>query len=166
MVDLSVFEKINADLRTLEIDEIKEQLKHLVTGLAVESPVFDPGAFLYRARRVDRRFNKTIGIRYADLIYPPAKHARLGRLNREGKPAFYCSLHKPSIFFELQDLYAGDEIILTFWKTTERMLLNNIGYTQPVFERLGAKRELPQWRTPAPDSNSNKGAASLPGMSQ
>jgi hypothetical protein len=99
MVDLTLFEKINADLKTLEIDEIKSQLEHLVKGMVVRSPTFDPGAFLYRARRIGTTFNKTIGMKYADLIYPPKGLTRLGRLNREGDPVFYCSVHKESIFF-------------------------------------------------------------------
>ena len=40
MVDLTILEKINADLKTLEIDEIKSQLEHLVKGMVVRSPVF------------------------------------------------------------------------------------------------------------------------------
>lgn len=43
------------------------------------------------------------------------------------------------------------------------MIVNNIGYTQPVFERLGAKRPLTEWLTSAPDSAS--GAVVLPSMS-
>jgi len=164
MVDLTLFEKINADLKTLEIDEIKSQLEHFIKGMVVRSPIFDPGGFLYRARRIGTTFNKTIGMKYADLIYPPKGVTKLGRLNREGDPVFYCSVHKESIFFELPDLSPGDEIILTFWKTTDRMIVNNIGYTQPVFESLGAKRPLPQWVTSAPDSKA--GAARLPTMSQ
>jgi hypothetical protein len=44
------------------------------------------------------------------------------------------------------------------------MIVNNIGYTQPIFESLGAKRPLPQWVTSTPDSKA--GAARLPTMSQ
>jgi hypothetical protein len=78
MPDLTIFEKINANLKTLEIDEIKEQLKDLIKGMAVASPVFDPGAFLYRARKLDSAFNKTLSMRYADLIYPRKEIAKSG----------------------------------------------------------------------------------------
>jgi hypothetical protein len=71
--------------------------------------------------------------------------AKLGRLNRAGTPVFYGSMHKEAVFFELSDLEAGDELIVSFWKTTERMFVNNIGYTEYAFEQLGAKRPIPSW---------------------
>jgi hypothetical protein len=83
------------------------------------------------------------------LIYPPTAQTRLGRLNRPGQPIFYSSAHKESVFFELRELTAGDELILTFWKTTDRMWVNNIGYTEHVFAQLGAKRSVPTWRREA-----------------
>ena len=160
--DLTVFEQINTNLEQLEIDHIKQQLEPLIKGMAVQSPIFNPGAFLYRARKIGPTFNKDIGIKYADLIYPPKHVSKMGRLNRDGEPVLYCSMQKASVFFEIQDLSPGDEIILTFWQTTEGMLVNNIGYTQHVFERLGAKRECPQWRPPDAEPNSNKAAVTLP----
>ncbi|MGC2202698.1 MAG: hypothetical protein WA633_21490 [Stellaceae bacterium] len=64
----------------------------------------------------------------------------------------------------MQDLAPGDEIILTFWQTKDKMLINNIGYTEYIFERLGAKRALPQWFSSAPGSN--EATVNLPGASQ
>jgi hypothetical protein len=127
--DRSIFEKIEADLRILEIDEIKRMLESLMIGYGIESPIFSAGAFLYRARRMGPTFSKSMGITYKDLIYPPKHVSTLGRLNRAGQPLFYSSMHKQSVFFELPDLKAGDELLLTFWKTTEQMFVNNIGYT-------------------------------------
>jgi hypothetical protein len=66
---------------------------------------------------------------------------------------FYSSMHKESVFFEVQGLQAGDEIILIFWKTKERMIVNNIGYTEFVFQQLGAKRPVPKWSVPSPGGN-------------
>ena len=111
----SIFDEIDANLRSLDIDEIKKKLEPLKIGYSIQSPIFEPGAFLYRARLIAPTFNKTDGIMRKDLIYPPANVAPLGRLNRAGQPAFYCSMHKESVFFELPDLKAGDELILTFW---------------------------------------------------
>lgn len=66
---------------------------------------------------------------------------------------FYSSMHKELVFFEVPDLKAGEEIILTFWKTNHRMFVNNIGYTEFAFKQLGAKRTLPNWGPPqAPGS--------------
>jgi hypothetical protein len=139
------FEGIAADLRVLEIDEIKRRLEPVIIGYSVQSPVFDAGVSLYRARKVGSAFNKMMGITYKDLIYPPKHLATLGRLNRVGEPVFYSSLHKESVFFELPDLKVGDELILTFWKTTEQMFVNNVGYTDFAFQQLGAKRAVPTW---------------------
>jgi hypothetical protein len=144
-LDPSIFEAIDVDLRILEIDDIKRRLEPLMKGYQIQSPVFDAGQFLYRAREVDATFNKPVGIRYRDLIYPPAHKAQLGRLNRAGTPIFYSSIHKESVFFELPGLDAGSELILTFWKTTERMFVNNVGYTEFAFQQLGAKRAVPTW---------------------
>lgn len=143
--DRAVFNAIEANLPSLEIDEIKKRLDLLTIGYAIQSPIFDPGAFIYRGRLLTPTFNKAAGITRKDLIYPPANVATLGRLNRAGQSIFYCSMHKELVFFELRDVKPGDEIILTFWKTTEKMFVNNIGYTEYAFNQLGAKRPLPQW---------------------
>jgi len=149
-MDNSLFDEINANLRALEIDEIKKRLEPLIKGMTVASPIFDSGAFLYRARKIGSAFRKEAGIKRSDLIYPPRHLARAGRLNRNGQPLFYCSMHKESVFFEVQDLQKGDEVILTLWKTKNRMIVNNIGYTEYVFEQLGAKRSVPQWHSGSP----------------
>jgi hypothetical protein len=147
-IDRSVFDDIDANLRSLDIDQIKQRLERIMIGYGIECPIFDPGAFLYRARKFGPRFNKTTGITREDLIYPPKHLAALGRLNRAGQPMFYSSMHKESVFFELPDLAAGDELILTYWKTTQKMFVNNIGYTEFAFKQLGATRSLPQWGPP------------------
>jgi hypothetical protein len=141
----SVFEEIEASLANLEIDEIKRRLDPIFIGMAVEVPIVDPGTFLYRARKLDGGFNKASGITRADLMYPPKACARMGRLNRPNESMFYCSTAKEALFLELQDLKPGDELVLTIWQTTEKMFLNNIGYTQYVFDKLGAKRPIPTW---------------------
>ena len=132
-----------------------------MTGFGIESPIFSSGAFVYRGRKLGPTFSKSAGITYKDLIYPPKDVATLGRLNRPGEPVFYASMNKTSVFFELPDLKAGDELILTFWKTTEQMFVNNIGYTEFAFEQLGAKRPLPIWG-PLKAPGSTESTVSLP----
>jgi hypothetical protein len=161
--DEKIFDEIVAGLDTLEIDEIKKLLEPSLVGYQIKSPIFDPGAFLYRGRRITPTFNKQIGIARKDLIYPPANVAPAGRLNRVGQSIFYASMHKQSVFFELPDLKDGDEIIVSFWKTTERMVVNNIGYTEFAFSQLGAKRTVPTWDSP---SLSTDTMVSLPSASQ
>jgi RES domain len=161
-----VIDEIGANLRALEIDEIKERLEPLIKGMQIESPIFDPGALLYRGRRIGPTFTKQAGIKLSDLLYPPKHLARLGRLNRNEQPVFYCSMHKESVFFEVQGLQTGDEVILTFWKTKERMIVNNIGYTEFVFQQLGAKRAVPRWNSHAPPLGSDRETIALPEMSK
>lgn len=155
-----IFDRIEAELAALTIDEIKERIQPLTKGISITSPIFDPGTFLFRARRVDEKFSPQITIKKNDLIYPPKDISKLGRLNRAGEQRFYCSMNKESVFFELQNLAKGNEIILTFWKTTERLLVNNIGYTDFVFQQLGAKRPVPKWDSKtAEPSNPHQTAA-------
>src|SRR5262249_15638242 len=87
-----ILNDIEANVSALEIDEIKKRLEPLMKGCRIESPVFDPGAFLYRARRITPSFCKQIGIDRSSLIYPPREVAALGRMNRPGESVFYASL--------------------------------------------------------------------------
>lgn len=142
---LSAFADIEVNLPNMGVDAIKKRLEDFMKGVTVSTPVYNPGMFLYRARKISLNFNKSGGIKKSDLVYPPSHLAKLGRLNRDGQSIFYCSAHKQSIFFELQGLAEGDEIILSFWKTITKMIVNNIGYTEYVFQQLGAQRSIPQW---------------------
>lgn len=99
----------------------------------------------HAARKLHSDFKKELGVRRKDLIYSPQDKAILGRANRDKQCFFYCSLAKEPIFFELADLQNGDEQIVTFWKSTEKMIVNNIGYTQKLFEQLVAKKTCPTW---------------------
>ena len=161
-----IFEDISANLKMLSIDEIKQRLAPLIKGMVVPSPFLDAGTHLYRGRKIDKEFNKADGINYADLIYPPKHKAKLGRLNRDNESVFYCSVCKEAPFFELQDLQAGCELVITFWRTTEVMYVNNIGYTKPVFDKLGASRPCPQWFAVNQRGTTAQAVISLPHFSQ
>jgi hypothetical protein len=141
-----VFKHIRANLGRLSIDDVKKLLGPIFNGMGLDAPIVNPGHLVYRARRLHSSFSKAAGITKTDLIYPPRSVATLGRLNRPSESMFYCSVAREALFFELQDLKAGDEIIITNWRTTETMLLNNIGYTQFVFDKLGAVRPCPSWK--------------------
>lgn len=143
------------DAATLTLDQIRERMARLVVGMRIINPVLDPGAFVYRARKIDDAFNFSKPMRIADLIYPPAETVRLNRANREGRPMFYCAAGKEPLFFELGELAAGDELALTSWQTKAKMIVNNIGYTKFVFDQLGAKRPCPEWKTPQPTSGTS-----------
>lgn len=145
-IDHSILKDIEANLASLEIYDIRERLRPLLKGYRVHASIFDPGAFVYRGRKFGENFTKALGVKRNDLIFPLTHLTKLGRLNRDGQPIFYASLHKNSVVFELRDLKENDEFVLSFWKTTQKMLLSNIGYTETAFKRLGAKRSPPQWQ--------------------
>lgn len=151
--DLSIFEHVTSNLKVLEIDDIVKLLGPLKIGMTIETPKIPSETFLYRGRKIDGDFNKARGIKFDDLIYPPAQSTRLGRVNRDKNPMFYCAGSKEVVFFELTGLTTGDEIVLSFWQTTEKMLVSNVGYTQYMFQKLGAKRECPVWSARTADSS-------------
>lgn len=142
---ISIFKHINDNLKELGVDEIRELIRPLMTGVTVEAPIIPAETFLYRARKLNNSFNKDQKILISDLLYPTADKATLGRLNRYGQSVFYCSSSKEPIFFELPNLSEGHEIILSFWQTSKPMIVNNIGYTEFIFTQLGAKRVAPSW---------------------
>ena len=163
--DQKILDEVNLRLRELEVDEIKKRLDGSLIGIEIKSPIFDPGAFLYRGRMFDSHFKKENGVKLEQIIQPPKEAAKLGRLNRANEPVFYCSMNKESVFFELQDLKDNDDLILTFWKTKQRMIVNNIGYTEQVFKELGAGRELPDF-TPKLDPEGKEQTVELPTLSE
>lgn len=50
--DQKLFDDVVGQLSSLDIDEIKTRLQPALLGYRIVSPVFEPGAFVYRARRV------------------------------------------------------------------------------------------------------------------
>jgi hypothetical protein len=142
---VGTLKELEAQTAALSIDAIRERLEPVFTGMSLRSPVFDPGMFVYRARRVTPIFNASLPMALADLKYPPPAQAPRGRANREGHPIFYCSTMKEPLFYEVGELNPGDELIVSSWKSTSEMLVNNIGYSNSVFEQLGAKRPCPTW---------------------
>lgn len=140
-----IFKHINDNIKQLGIDDIRELIRPLMKGVSVQAPIIHAGSFLYRARKIDGSFNKNQKILLKELKNPPPDKATLGRVNRDGQSVFYCSGSKEPVFFELPNLSNGDEIILSFWKTSEDMIVNNLGYTEYIFNKMGAKRVLPPW---------------------
>lgn len=142
---ISVFKYINDNNKQLGVEEIRELISPLMNGLIVDAPIIPAGTFLYRARKIDNFFNKDHKILLNELQYPPSDKATLGRLNRDGQSVFYCSASKEPIFFELPNLSDGHEIVIGFWQTLDDMIVNNIGYTEFIFSKMGAKRFIPSW---------------------
>lgn len=139
-IESRISEIKNLDLSKMEIDEIKELLKLLFTGYALTTPTFDPGIILYR------------GIPYKDkpksilyLSYPPKELAKINRASRDNQPVFYCATSENVPFFEL-DMMPGDRLVVSKWKTTKKLLVNNVGYTESNFSKLNSNRNNQKWR--------------------
>ena len=124
------------DLKTVEIDSIKELIKPILKGFVTSTPKFEAGLTLYRSR-----YCKTKPTNVCDLTYPPKEYIKSNqRVNRANHPVFYCSTAREAVFFEL-DVKPKDEIVVSKWETTEELLVNNVGYTRISFLNLKSNRE-------------------------
>lgn len=123
-----------SDLDSLDIDATAEMLMPLLEGVRMRIPRIQSDLRLFRAR-LDAPVRTP-----ADLSYPPPALARLGRLNREGAPMFYCSAARSAVFFELEPL-AGQSLLVSRWRTTQPILLSHVGYHENVFSSLASNRQ-------------------------
>ena len=128
------------DLKSVEIDSVKELLKPILKGFVVNTPKFKPGLTLYRGRSC-----KTKPTNVYDLTSPPKESIKSNqRVNRAGHPVFYCSTAREVLFFEL-DVKPKDKIVVSKWETTEELIVNNVGYTRTCFSNLKSNRESQTW---------------------
>ncbi len=127
------------DLSSTDIDDLKKILFPIFQGYMVSAPHFDPGLVLYRGVKYD-----TIPDNLNKLKYPPKEKTGINRVNRSGNPVFYCSGARAVPFFEL-DVKPGDTIVISKWKTTEKLMLNKVGYTNAGFSNLNSNRSNPNY---------------------
>ncbi len=124
------------DLQNTSIDELEELLNPLFIGYKVSAPRFETGIYLYRGRICDKPSNTK------DVNYPlPSVITSYGRLNNISESIFYGATARGVPFFEL-DVDVGDRIALSVWKSTERILLNHVGFTDECTTLLNSKRNL------------------------
>ena len=124
------------DLQNTSIDELEELLNPLFIGYKVSAPRFETGIYLYRGRICDKPSNTK------DVNYPlPSVITSYGRLNNISESIFYGTTARGVPFFEL-GVDVGDRIALSVWKSTERMLLNHVGFTDECTTLLNSKRNL------------------------
>jgi hypothetical protein len=135
-------EDINARIARITVDEIKDTLNRYRAGMVNRAIFFEPGTFVYRARKCDQHLSKN-DLHISDLHYP-RKNVRLGRANREGFPVFYACQSKEPVFFEMR-VEEGDELVIGNWRLNTRLLVNSVGYTEKVFSAMGAARACPVW---------------------
>lgn len=128
------------DLRSVEIDYIKDHISCVLKGYICSSPILHKGLELYRGIKWNEK-----PVNVSQVNHPPAdKVVRFGRINRIGKPVFYASASRNVVFFE-QRIKVGDTITVSRWRTIKKMIVNNIGYTPEVFQTLGSIRQCPIW---------------------
>ena len=97
-LDRLLFDEINANFGALEIDEIKKRLGPFIRGSKVTTPIFDPGAFLYCARKIGSTFRKQADIKLSDLSYPPKHLASVDRLPQSLRAEFDTTTGPPWFF--------------------------------------------------------------------
>ncbi len=128
------------DLRSVEIDYLKDHISCVLKGYICSSPILHKGLELYRGIKWNEK-----PVNVSQVSLPPAdKVVRFGRVNRIGKPVFYASASRNVVFFE-QRVKVGDTITVSRWRTKKKMIVNNIGYTPEVFQTLGSNRQCPIW---------------------
>lgn len=128
------------DLRSVEIDYLKDHISCLFKGYICSTPILQKGLELYRGIKWNEK-----PANVSQVNHPPAdKVVRFGRANRIGNPVFYASASRNVVFFE-QRIKVGDTITVSRWRTKKKMTVNNIGYTPEVFQTLGSNRQCPIW---------------------
>jgi hypothetical protein len=137
------------DLKTVGVDMLREELRPLLRGYALSTPILAPPQRLYRGVTRQDKPQKV-----AEIGYPPAhKIRRFGRVNRPRQSRFYCSIGSPVTFFEL-GVKSGDYVALSQWKLREPLLVNNAGFSPSTFARLNSNRsDTPKWQIDEPVEN-------------
>jgi hypothetical protein len=127
-----------SDLSGHSVDELVAQIGPLTRGLIVTAPRFKPGVMLFRGRTGTRCEHRN------ELSYPPAHLVELGRANQEGSSIFYGTTLRSVVFFEVPN-DVGDQLLISRWRTVDRLLVNHLGYTATVFKELGSSRDKAGW---------------------
>ena len=139
------------DLKSVDIDELKDSLFTIFKGYMNQTPKLKPGQLIYRGVRWDERPNNI-----SQLSYPRSELVRVfGRASRPGESIFYGCTSRQSIFYEL-GLESQDKVAVAKWRMQSPFLLNNVGYTSRSFDNLQSNRVTPDWsviKEPATNSN-------------
>ena len=121
------------EIQRKDIDTLKRHLRRKIGGYTVASTPLTTDNVLFRGVRCDDRPTLVKRISYPD----PHFVTENGRLNRAGRPSFYCSRAAPSVLFEIH-AKQGDRVALSRWKLAEPLWMRNLGYHSAALRRLGA----------------------------
>lgn len=124
------------DFQNISVEELEILLEPLFCGYKISAPRFEKGVYLYRGRICEKP-NSIEDINYP----PPSKINKLGRLNDIRETIFYGATAKGVPFFEL-DAKSGDKMAISVWKTTDKLLLNHVGFTSECTTLLNSNRRL------------------------
>jgi hypothetical protein len=138
-IEKRISEIENVDLQESNIDHFNTLFSLLFRGYKLGVPRFNKGLELYRGIPYLQKPKKL-----DDLSYPPIEYAKINRASREGKQIFYCSNLESVPFFEL-NLQVGERLVVSKWKTTRKLLVNNVGYADKNFETLKSGRKNGNW---------------------
>lgn len=150
----SRIERINRlNLEHVEIEALVEELRPLLLGYQISTPILGPSQRLFRGVK---RLNRPVHV--SEIGYPPAsKISTFGRVNRPGQTRFYCSVGSPVPFFEL-GVQSGDFVALSQWRIKQPLLVTNAGFSPEAFARLNSTRVgAPHWQLAKPTSNTPDG---------
>ncbi len=136
-----IAELLSIDLQSADIECLKASLEPLFRGYVISTPIIQTGEKLFRGAL---KAKQPTSIK--DLSYPPVEAIPYyQRANRPHKPMLYASVAREAPFFELS-LKANDHVAISKWKTKRKIIVNNVGYSVGVFNRLSSDRILPPWK--------------------
>lgn len=139
--------KVIAEFRAQDLREVEfERLKSLVAdgfiGMCREVVWTQPEQLLYRGVGPAENCKPT---NLSRISYPPIQYATTwGRVTRPGQNAFYSSVAKEPIAWEL-GLKAGDHIAFGRWRSTAQLLLMQVGFHERALQTLGGNRTAATW---------------------
>jgi hypothetical protein len=140
------------DLSSTDVDSLKKSLEIFFRGYMITTPALAIGQLLYRGVKWKEKPTSLRQVSHP----PPEKVLTYQRVNRPGQPVFYSSIAREGAVFELRPA-SGDHLAVSKWKTTKKIILNNVGYTSSIFQNLGSTRALPSdWGHNEGYSESNK----------
>lgn len=128
------------DLELANIDDIKERLGAIGIGYKLNSPIIPIGKKLYRGVKWENKPQRVTELTYPSEVFINNFH----RAGRPGQSLFYCSTAREAPFYEI-GLTIGEKVAISYWETTAPLLVNNVGYHEEVFKRLGSNRREPSW---------------------
>lgn len=140
-VKKKIIEVLSIDLETADVDYLRKKLNDWSDGYSLTTPVFKAGLVLYRARVFKDEKPNYIN----QITYPSVQLIKTyQRANRPGQSLFYCSDSREASIFEVFPK-PGNFIALSKWITNSYLLVNNVGYSESVFNALGSNRNSPKW---------------------